>query len=81
MRVLRRALACTLPEAAPARLDRLERLAAALHAAVRRQLPLRATLGGACVILQRDTMLTLVPEGVRRRGHASQEANGVKSER
>ncbi len=77
LRVLRFALAATLPAHPPPRLDRLERLAAALHEALRRGAPHRASLGGACLTLGRDTMLTIVPEPVRRRGRAATEANGL----
>lgn len=81
LRVLSLALAAALPEAPPPRLDRLERLAAVLHDALRRGASCRATLGGARVTLQRDTMLTIVPEGLRRRGRASLQAGGEKPAR
>ena len=81
IRVLRQALAATLPEAASPRLDRLERLACALSDALRRRDTCRATLGGARIVLARDTMLTLVAEGARRRGRATLEANAATSPR
>ncbi len=78
LRVLRMALAGTLPDAAPPRLDRLERLAAALHRALREGRASRATLGGASITLRRDTMLMLAAEERRLRGRRSCSENRTR---
>jgi tRNA(Ile)-lysidine synthase len=77
IRVLRLALEAAVPGGRTPRLDRLERLAEAIGAALRAGEPCRATLGGARVMLARDTMLTLAPEASRRRGRADGEPDSA----
>ncbi len=59
----------------PLRLSRLETLTASIAAALRAGHSLRATLAGTLVSLDRDGNLTLRPEGRRRRGLRSSEAD------
>jgi tRNA(Ile)-lysidine synthase len=54
--------------AKPRRLDRLEFLAEQIHAALRKNARLRATLGGCAVTLNARNILILRREGPRRRG-------------
>ncbi|WP_158811481.1 tRNA lysidine(34) synthetase TilS [Beijerinckia sp. L45] len=74
IRVLRHAIASVAPAAKTPRLDRLETLGAAIAAALRAQKAYRGTLSGTRVTLERDTMLTIVPEAARRRGRPAVEA-------
>ncbi len=70
-RVLRRALVHVVGKPGHAgnlRLDRLEALADQIHAAVIAERPLRATLGGARIVLSRDASIIVTPEPARRRG-------------
>jgi tRNA(Ile)-lysidine synthase len=53
------------------RLDRLESAAAALHTALARREPFKATLGGMALHLDLKTYLSIQPEGPRRRGRQS----------
>jgi tRNA(Ile)-lysidine synthase len=69
-RALALALASRLRGAEPGRLDRLEACTARLCAALRGGRPLRFTLRGAVLSLDRRGELTVEPEPVRRRGTA-----------
>ena len=79
-RVLRRAIATVVGspvQVGGLRLDRLEALADQLHAAIVTSEPLRATLGGARIVLSRDASITVTPEPTRRRGRLVNGAIGL----
>ena len=66
LRLLRRRIEAVVPDAGRLRLERLERLAEALAAALHGGRPFRATLGGARIVLGVDAGLAVTPAPARR---------------
>ncbi len=71
LRLMRRAIAHVAPERPFVRLERLERLTAAIEAALRERRGCRSTLGGTRVALTSDGMVDVSREPERRRGRSS----------
>ncbi|MCW6508242.1 tRNA lysidine(34) synthetase TilS [Lichenifustis flavocetrariae] len=67
LRVIEDALT-TLVASTPVRLDRLEALVLVLRDSAARGMPLRRTLHHCTVVLDRHLVLTIQPEGLRKRG-------------
>ena len=77
-RVLRRAI-LRVAGSRPIRLDRLERLADAIHAALATSRALRSTLAGTRIVLDREAVLVIEAEPHRRRGRLVEDRRDTMS--